>query len=138
MVLCHLTYASWSDMLAMLKWHFPNSYKYSLSRRAFSNMDSNLMDISINYHYLLQLLLFILFIALHYTISKIWQHHLLVANRTFFCLSHKNQLLFHPFSLNRIFLSLFVFELFIFKVRPDFWITRYICAKYIKASLTKQ
>ena len=47
-------------------------------------MDSISLHISIDYHYLLQLPLFISFVALHYPISEIQQRHLLFANRTFF------------------------------------------------------
>ena len=100
--------------------------QYNLTMRAFSTVGSILIHTSIDCYNLLQLLLFISFVALHYFKSEIRQRHLLVANRTIFLLSYKTRILFHPFGANCIFLSLFVFEIFIFKVRLDFWITRYI------------
>ena len=85
-------------------------------------MDCISMHIIIDYHYLLQVFLFISFVALCYPISEIQQRHLLVYNRTIlFSLPHKTRILFNPFGANHIFLlPLFVFELFTFKVCPDF------------------
>ena len=106
-------YPSWSKNLAIPQWHLKyeqhfHAHNYRLPIPA-------------------KVLLFISFVALHYPVSENWQCHLLVANRTIFSLlPFRKRLHFNPFSVNRIFLSIFVFNLFIVKLRPDFWIPRYI------------
>ena len=84
-------------------------------------MDSISMHISIGYHYAVVPFDIVCCVVLPYirnSTAPSAGHQ-----QNFFLLPHKTRLLFHSFS---IFLSLFVFKLIIFKVRPVIWITRYI------------